>query len=175
MVLRNGHLENGYQLWQKGGGAKKRFQYCVNPNSSNQFLYLRAIQGHSGDNAIDPSLQDNALLPKGFTEYIYHVWNASEVNSIQRNGLIPEKEKASRKEDKVFTTVNPMEDGNGMEGNSKRLDETKDRAIQKYLETPSGAIWSSLKRKTCNFTKHVHMQSFSTTHYLRLLLRKRYV
>ena len=31
----------------KEAGAKKRFQYCVNPNSPNQFLYLRAIQGHS--------------------------------------------------------------------------------------------------------------------------------
>ena len=31
-----------------------------------------------------------------------------------------------------------------------------------------GAIWSSLKRKACNFTKHGHMQSFSTTHNLQL-------
>ena len=65
----------------KGGGAKKRFQHCVNPNSSNQFLYLRAIQGHSEENAIDPTLQDNALLPKGFTEFLYHVRNANELNS----------------------------------------------------------------------------------------------
>ena len=62
----------------KGGGAKKRFQYCVNPNSSNQFLYRRAKQGHSGDNAVDPARQDNVPSPKGFTEYIYHVGNASE-------------------------------------------------------------------------------------------------
>ena len=27
----------------KGGGTKKRFQYCLNPNSSSHFLYLRAI------------------------------------------------------------------------------------------------------------------------------------
>ena len=32
----------------KGGGAKKRFQYCLNPNSSRHFLYFREIQGHSG-------------------------------------------------------------------------------------------------------------------------------
>ena len=60
--------------------SSKSFQYCVNPNSSNQFLYLRTIQGHSGDNAVDPALQDNVLLPKGFTEYMHHVGNASEVN-----------------------------------------------------------------------------------------------
>ena len=68
---------------------KRRFQYCVNPNSSNQFLYLRAIQGHAGDNVVDPALQDNVLLPKGVTEYIYHVGNANELNSMIRHGLIP--------------------------------------------------------------------------------------
>ena len=57
----------------KGGVAKKSFQYCVNPNYSNQFLYLRAIQGHSGNNAIYPALQDNVLLPKRFAEYLHHV------------------------------------------------------------------------------------------------------
>ena len=48
-----------------GRGPKKRFQYCLNPNSSKHFLSFRAIQGHSGDNAIDPELQDNVLLPEG--------------------------------------------------------------------------------------------------------------
>ena len=33
---------------QRGGGVKKRFQYCVNPSSPETLLYLRAIQGHSG-------------------------------------------------------------------------------------------------------------------------------
>ena len=48
-MLRNGYLKNGYQLWQKEEERRKYFQYCVNPNSSTQFLYLRAIQGHSRD------------------------------------------------------------------------------------------------------------------------------
>ena len=52
----------------KGGGNKKRFQYC--PDSSGETLYLRAIQGHSGRNLIDPSLQDNVLIPNDFFEYI---------------------------------------------------------------------------------------------------------
>ena len=34
----------------KGGGPKKRFQYCLNPNSSEHVLFFRAIQGHSGGN-----------------------------------------------------------------------------------------------------------------------------
>ena len=32
----------------KGGGPKKRFQYCLNPNFSKHFFYFWAIQGHSG-------------------------------------------------------------------------------------------------------------------------------
>ena len=82
-------LEDWIPKLAKGGGAKKRFQYCVNPNSPNQFLFLRAIQGHSGENPIHPALQDIILIPKGFTEYLYHVGNANELNSIMRNGLIP--------------------------------------------------------------------------------------
>ena len=62
----------------RGGGPKKRFQYCLNPHSSIHFLYLRAIQGHSGDNLVDLSLQDNVLLPNDFTEYIHHIGNVSE-------------------------------------------------------------------------------------------------
>ena len=108
-------LEDWILSLAKGRGAKKRFQCCVNPNSFNQFLYLRAIQGHSGENAVDPAVQDNVLLPKGFTEYIYHVGNANEVNSIIRSGLIPGGKSLKRERKAVFfTTVNPMDDGYGM-------------------------------------------------------------
>ena len=110
-TLRSGYLKNGYQNWQKGGGAKKRFQYCVNPNSSNQFLYLRAIQGHSGESAIDPALQDKKLIPKGFTEYLHHIGNANELNSTIRNGLIPGGTSLKRGRQAVFySTVESMDD-----------------------------------------------------------------
>ena len=76
-------LEDWISTLAEGGGAKKRFQYCVNPNSSTQFLCLRAIQGHSGESAIDLALQDILLIPKGFTEYLlHHVGNANEKNSF---------------------------------------------------------------------------------------------
>ena len=67
-------LEDWISTLAKGGGANKRFPYCLNPNSFNQFLYFRASQGHSGDNAIDPEL--------------HHVGNISELLSIIRIGLI---------------------------------------------------------------------------------------
>ena len=49
-----------------GGGHKKRFQYCA--GSSGTIPYLRALQGHSGRNLIDPSLQDNVAIPDGFLQ-----------------------------------------------------------------------------------------------------------
>ena len=99
----------------KGGGTKKRFQYYFNPNSSRHFLYYRAIQGHSGDNAIDPALQDNVLLPKGFTEYIYPVGNANELNSMTRIRFVPRGTSLKKGRQAVFlTAVDPMEDVHGM-------------------------------------------------------------
>ena len=67
-------------------------------------MYFRAIQGHSGGIAINPELQDNVLLPKGFTEYIYHVGHVSEVHSIIRRGLIPGAQSLKRGRQSVFFT-----------------------------------------------------------------------
>ena len=161
-------LEEWISTLAKGGwGAKKRFSYCLNPSSSKHFLYFRAIQGHSGENAFDPPLQDNVLLPKGFTEYIYHVGNANELNSIIRNGLIPGGKSLKRGRQAVFcTTVNPMEDGNTM-GEPPR-DLTQPRIGNAFKIRYVGAIWSWPKRGVCNFTRH-------GTHCLQLASRKRYV
>ena len=49
------------------GGNKKIFQYCTDP-SGQEILYLRALQGHSGRNFIDPSPQDDVLIPDDFSE-----------------------------------------------------------------------------------------------------------
>ena len=75
----------------KGSGQKKRCPYCVLPNCPEQLLYLRAIQGHSGNACagnvrINPALQDNVLLPKDFTKYVCHVGNGKELRSIVHNG-----------------------------------------------------------------------------------------
>ena len=50
------------------GGNKKKIQYCTDP-SGQEILYLRALQGHSGRNPIDPSFKDNVLIPNIFFEY----------------------------------------------------------------------------------------------------------
>ena len=76
--------------WKKsmarGGGNKKRFQYCT--DSSGIILYLRALQGHSGRSLLDPTLQDNLVIPSNFFQYIYHVGCAINLHSIINSGLI---------------------------------------------------------------------------------------
>ena len=54
-----------------GGGAKRRYQHCT--DISGTILYLRALQGHSGRNLIDPLLQDIVIIQCGFFQHIYHI------------------------------------------------------------------------------------------------------
>ena len=69
------------EIWKSkmvgGGGNKKILQYCPDP-SGQEILYFRALQGHSGRNLIDPSLQDNVLIPNNLFEYIYHIGCAGQ-------------------------------------------------------------------------------------------------
>ena len=93
-------------IMARGGGHKKRFQYCT--DSLGEILYLRALQGHSGRNIIDPSLQDNVLIPDDCFEYINHIGCAVNVHSITNSGLIPGGQILSKRQTVFFTSVDPM-------------------------------------------------------------------
>ena len=66
-----------------GGGSKRRYQYCS--DNSGRILYLSALQGHSGNNLIDPTLQDNVVIGSGIFHYIYHIGCAFNLHSIINN------------------------------------------------------------------------------------------
>ena len=87
-----------------GGGNKKRYQYCT--DSSGTIVYLRALQGHSGRNPIDPTPQDNVLIPNSFFEYIYHIGNS---HSITHSGLIPGGQNLSKRQTVFFLPVDPVD------------------------------------------------------------------
>ena len=74
------------------------------------FLYFRAIQGHSGENLVDPALQDNVLLPEDFTQYIYHIGNVSKIHSTIRSGLIPGRRSLKKDRQSVFFTADASQD-----------------------------------------------------------------
>ena len=91
-----------------GGGNKKRFQYCTD-SSGQEILYLRAFQRYSGRNPIDPSLQDNVIIPDGFFKYTYHVGCAINLHSIISSGLISGGQILSNRQTVFFLLVDPMD------------------------------------------------------------------
>ena len=91
----------------RGGGNKNIFQYCT--DASGEILYLRAPQGRSGRNFVDPSLQDNVLIPDGFFKYTYHVGCAINLHSIINLGLIRGGQKLSKRQTVFFLPVDPMD------------------------------------------------------------------
>ena len=100
------------EMWKSrmagGGGNKNKFQYCTDP-SGQEILCVRVLQGHSGRNPIDPSLQDNVLIPNNFFDYNYHIGCAINLHTITNSGLIPGGHISSRERQTVFfTAVNPM-------------------------------------------------------------------
>ena len=94
----------------RGGGNKKRFQYCADP-SGQEILYLRALQGHSGRNLVDPSEQDNVVIPDDFFEYIYHIGCAINLHSIVNSGLIPGGQNFEQKTDGILHVCGSTEQG----------------------------------------------------------------
>ena len=87
-------------------GVKRRFLYC-----SGTIVCFRALQGHSGSNFIDPSLQDNVVIPSNFFQYIYRVGCAINLHSIINSGLIPGGQNSSKRQTVFFLLVDPRDEG----------------------------------------------------------------
>ena len=139
-----------------GGGNKKRFQYCTDP-SGQEILYFRALQGNSGHNSIDPTLQDNVLIPNNFFDYTYHVGCAVNLHSITNSGLIAGGQNSSKERQTVFSTaVNPMHRNHQ---DPKELDLTKPRPciVQAKVEKTPG--YGVLGRYTACSTKRIEVVS----------------
>ena len=95
-------MKSGRAQWQKAEATRK-------DPSGQENLYLRALQGLSGRNLIDPSLQDNVLIPNGFFEYIYHIGCAINLHSIPNSGLIPGGQNLSKRHTVFFTSADLMD------------------------------------------------------------------
>ena len=91
-----------------GGGIKRRFQYC--PDYLGSIIYLRALQGHSGDNIIDLATQDHVLITPGIFTYIYHVGSSFNLKSIVSNGLIPGGQELNGRQSVYFLPVDPRDE-----------------------------------------------------------------
>ena len=92
--------KNGRASWQEKEESRKDFSAIGGKE---------ALQGHSGRNLVDPSLQDHLLIPDGFFKYIYHVGCAINLHSIINSGLIPGGQILSKRQTVFFLPVNPMD------------------------------------------------------------------
>ena len=90
-----------------GGGSKRRYQYCS--DNSGTILYLRALQGHSGNNLIEHTLQDNVMFQRGIFHHIYHIGCAFNLHSIINNGLTPGGQDSSRRQTVFFLPIDPRD------------------------------------------------------------------
>ena len=95
------------KAWQEEEETRKEFQYCT--DSSGTILYLRALQFHSGRNLIDPTLQDNVVIPSNFFQYIYHVGCVINLHSIINSRLVPGGQNLNNRQRVFFLPVDPMD------------------------------------------------------------------
>ena len=100
-------MKSGRASWQEEEDTRKNFSIVL--ILQEIFFYLQAPQGHSGRNLIDPSLQDNVLIPDDFFKYIYHVGCAINLRSIINSGLILGGQNLSNRETVFFLLVDPMD------------------------------------------------------------------
>ena len=90
-----------------GRGAKRRYQYCT--DDSGIIFYLRALQGHSGRNLIDPSFQDNVVIQCGFFQHTYHIGCAFNLHFFINSGLIPGGQNSSKRQTVLFLPIDPRD------------------------------------------------------------------
>ena len=58
---------------------------------------------------MDPSLQDNVVIPSNFFQHIHHIGCAFNLHSIINSGLIPGGHNSSKRQTVFFLPVDPMD------------------------------------------------------------------
>ena len=67
-----------------------------------QFFFSVLFKDHSGNNLIDPTLQNNVVIGTGIFHYIYHIGCAFNLHSIINNGLELGGQDSKQKTDNIF-------------------------------------------------------------------------
>ena len=118
----------------KGGGPKKRFQYCLNPNSAEHFSYFRAVQGHSGGTLVDPTLPDDVLQQDDFAE-LHPPHRERSRHALHLPERIDSGMKKSQKGQavRVLHSREPDVRQSGSRRSSIRSGQNQNRGVHKYL------------------------------------------
>ena len=158
-----------------GGGGRNQKRYQYSTDSSGEILYLRALQDHSGRSLIDPTLQDNVVIPDGFFKYIYRVGCAINLHSIINSGLIPGGLNLSNRQTVFFLPVDPMDknhkDPDTIDLTAPRHAQYMHKAWKKHQNT---VYWVdiNLALKKGFSIKHDRTLSFFTKHSQLAVFRK---
>ena len=109
-TLNIGLMMCGRARWQEAEATRKDFNTVLIHQDKKFFTSDLFKVGHSERNHIDPTLQDNVLIPNNFFEYINHIGCAVNLHSITTSGLVAGGQNSSRDRQTVlFTAVNPMQ------------------------------------------------------------------
>ena len=158
-----------------GGGSKKEIRYCS--DNSGTILHLRALQGHSGHNLIDPTLQDNVLIQRGLFHHIYHIGCAFNLHSIVNNGLILGGQDLSRRQTVFFLPIDPRDkDHEDLEyiSTSLYLVERDTCTVHgRNIKTRYfGLILTLRLKRDSHSIKHDRMQLYFKEHYQLIVFQK---
>ena len=141
-----------------GGGPKRRYQYCSDYLGS--IIYLRALQGHSGDSIIDLALQDPVLISPGVFLYIYHVGSNFNIPSILNIGLIPGGLELSGRQSVFFLPVDPRDENHQDPENCRVvLDTCKTRGKDIRIRYSGLILIRESSKKDGSFIKQDRTQS----------------
>ena len=144
-ILNIGLMKSGRASWQEEEATRKDFNILL-IHQDKIFFYLRALQGQSGRNLIDPSLQDNVLIPNNFIEYICHIGCAINSHSIKKSGLTPGGQNLSKRQTVFFTSVDLMnkehKDPEEVNLHAPRLTWYKQKVWKKHQDT---VYWVDMK------------------------------
>ena len=124
-TLNVGLTKSGRAAWQETEATRKDFSIVLFHQDKKFFIseLFKVIQ--DGRNPIDPSLQDNVLIPNSFFEYIYHIGCAINFHSITNSGLILGGQNLSQRQTVFFASVDPVnkehKDPNNIDLKAQRL------------------------------------------------------
>ena len=143
-------MEAWITLFAQGGGPNKRFQYCLNPNSSKHFLYFRVIQGHSGGQRTVTGWLRREHLPH----------RERSRHGLYQDGLIPGGKSQKGQAVSVF--------------HSRESDVRQSRSGRSSIrsgQTQNRRKWNSLKEKDCSSIKPDRAQLLFSTYCLWFVLK----
>ena len=97
-----GLTKSGRTAWQEDEDKRKDFNIIL-------ILQEKFFTSELSKVLIDPSLQDNVIIPDGFLKYIYHVGCAINLCSIINSRLIPRGQNLSKRQRVFFLPVDRMD------------------------------------------------------------------